>query len=82
MIFGSKITSQYEETLIFTCIYSQEHWKYEPFSAHKDEEGNIYGRGTQDMKSVGMQYLEALKQLKKDGKTFLRTIHLTFLPGH
>lgn len=33
------------------------------------------------MKSVGMQYLEALKQLKKDGETFLRTIHLTFVPG-
>ncbi|XP_050695195.1 aminoacylase-1-like isoform X1 [Eriocheir sinensis] len=57
-----------------------EHWKHEPFSAHKDEEGNIYGRGTQDMKSVAMQYLEALKQLKKDGQTFLRTIHLTFVP--
>lgn len=33
----------------------QEHWKYEPFSAHKDENGTIYARGTQDMKSVGIQ---------------------------
>ncbi|KAG7155682.1 Aminoacylase-1-like 4, partial [Homarus americanus] len=57
-----------------------EHWKYDPFSAHKDGEGNIYGRGTQDMKSVGIQYLEALKRLKKDGHKFLRTIHLTFVP--
>ncbi|XP_066970655.1 aminoacylase-1-like [Macrobrachium rosenbergii] len=57
-----------------------EHWKYEPFSAHKDEKGDIYGRGTQDMKCVSIQYLEALKRLQKDGATFLRTIHLTFVP--
>ena len=24
-----------------------EHWTYPPFSAHKDEKGDIYGRGTQ-----------------------------------
>ncbi|CAL4066509.1 unnamed protein product, partial [Meganyctiphanes norvegica] len=57
-----------------------EHWKYEPFSAHKDESGNIFGRGTQDMKCVGIQYLEALKQLATEGKIFRRTIHLTFVP--
>ncbi|XP_068247489.1 aminoacylase-1-like [Palaemon carinicauda] len=57
-----------------------EHWKYDPFSAHKDEKGNIYGRGTQDMKCVGIQYLEALKRLRKEGAAFLRTIHLTFVP--
>ncbi|MPC43037.1 Aminoacylase-1 [Portunus trituberculatus] len=43
-----------------------EHWKFDPFSGHKDEDGEIYGRGTQDMKSVGMQYLEALKQLRNE----------------
>ncbi|XP_069950187.1 aminoacylase-1B-like isoform X1 [Cherax quadricarinatus] len=57
-----------------------DYWKYDPFSAHKDENGDIYGRGTQDMKCVGIQYLEALKRLKKDGHKFLRTIHLTFVP--
>ncbi|KAF2350463.1 N-acyl-L-amino-acid amidohydrolase [Trinorchestia longiramus] len=57
-----------------------EHWKYDPFSAHKDEEGNIYGRGTQDMKCVGMQYLEAIDRMRKQGKTFMRTIHLSFVP--
>ncbi|XP_066970090.1 aminoacylase-1-like isoform X1 [Macrobrachium rosenbergii] len=57
-----------------------EHWKYEPFSAHKDENGDIYGRGTQDMKCVGIQYLEALKRLRKTGAKFLRTIHLSFVP--
>lgn len=57
-----------------------EHWKYDPFSGHKDENGEIYGRGTQDMKSVGMQYLEALKQLRSEGNTFLRTVHVSFVP--
>ncbi|XP_063867714.1 aminoacylase-1-like isoform X4 [Scylla paramamosain] len=56
------------------------HWKYDPFSGHKDEDGEIYGRGTQDMKSVGIQYLEALKQLRCEGNTFLRTIHVSFVP--
>eukprot|EP00091_Calanus_sinicus_P016801 TRINITY_DN36379_c0_g1_i1.p1 TRINITY_DN36379_c0_g1~~TRINITY_DN36379_c0_g1_i1.p1 ORF type:complete len:141 (+),score=27.32 TRINITY_DN36379_c0_g1_i1:87-509(+) len=44
---------------------SEEHWTYPPFSGHKDSEGNIYGRGTQDMKSVGIQYLEAIRRLIK-----------------
>ncbi|KAK7075033.1 adenylate cyclase [Halocaridina rubra] len=57
-----------------------EHWTYEPFSAHKAENGNIYGRGTQDMKCVGVQYLEALKRLRKDGVKFLRTVYLSFVP--
>ena len=30
-------------------------------------DGNIYGRGAQDMKSVSIQYLEALSQLKSSG---------------
>lgn len=57
-----------------------EHWTYPPFSAHKDEKGDIYGRGTQDMKCVGIQHLEAVRRLKEAGKKFPRTIHLTFVP--
>ena len=38
-----------------------EHWIHPPFSAHKDEAGNIYGRGTQDMKCVGIQHIEAIR---------------------
>lgn len=57
-----------------------EHWKYDPFSAHKDEKGDIYGRGTQDMKCVGIQYLEAIKRCRSQNKSFLRTIHLTYVP--
>ena len=66
--------------ITYNCS-SLEQWKYEPFSAHKDEKGDIYGRGTQDMKSVGMQYLEAVDRMRKQGKTFKRTIHLSFVPG-
>lgn len=57
-----------------------EHWKYEPFSAHKEDNGDIYGRGTQDMKCVGIQHLEAVRRLKASGRRFKRTIHLTFVP--
>ena len=39
-------------------------WDHEPFSAHKTEDGWIYGRGTQDMKCVGIWYMEAIRVLK------------------
>ena len=29
-------------------------WTHPPFEAHKDEEGRIWARGSQDMKSVGV----------------------------
>ena len=55
----------------------EEFWKHDPFAAVKEENGDIYGRGTQDMKSVGIQYLEAIYKLKVDQKKrFKRTIHL------
>ena len=57
-----------------------EHWTYPPFSAHKTEQGDIYGRGTQDMKCVGIQHIEAVRRLKAAGRQPLRTIHLTFVP--
>ena len=57
-----------------------EHWRCDPFEAYKDEDGNVYGRGTQDMKCVGIQYLEAVRRLRKDGQQFLRTVHLSFVP--
>ncbi|XP_076447234.1 aminoacylase-1-like [Babylonia areolata] len=57
-----------------------EHWKYPPFSAHKDEQGNIYARGSQDMKCVGIQYLEAIRRLKKEGVKLKRNVHVVFGP--
>ncbi|XP_064310042.1 aminoacylase-1 isoform X4 [Phalacrocorax carbo] len=59
----------------------EEHWTYPPFEAVKDSQGNIYARGAQDMKCVSIQYLEAIRRLKAEGKCFARTIHLTFVPG-
>lgn len=58
----------------------QEHWKYDAFMAVKDAEGNIYARGTQDMKSVTIQYIQAVRRLKAEGKKLTRTVHLMFVP--
>ncbi|KAK7503333.1 hypothetical protein BaRGS_00005254 [Batillaria attramentaria] len=57
-----------------------EHWKYDPFGAVKDENGDIYARGAQDMKCLGIQYLEAIRQLKKEGSKPKRTVHIIFGP--
>lgn len=58
-----------------------EHWSHEPFAAEMDKDGNIFARGAQDSKSVGMQYLAAIRSLKKGGITQLkRTIHVLFVP--
>ncbi|XP_078485527.1 aminoacylase-1 isoform X1 [Ciona intestinalis] len=58
----------------------QEHWKHNAFAAIKDDNGDIYGRGTQDMKCVGVQYLEAIRELKKQGVQLERDVHLSFVP--
>jgi len=53
----------------------EQSWNHPPYDAHKDKEGNIYGRGTQDMKCVAIQYLEAIRQLKASGvHQFKRTV--------
>ena len=57
-----------------------EHWTHHPFSAFKDEAGNIYGRGSQDMKCVGVQHLEAVRRLKNEGRRLKRTVHISFVP--
>nr|XP_043630080.1 aminoacylase-1 isoform X2 [Erigeron canadensis] len=57
-------------------------WSHSPFEAKLDDQnGNIYARGSQDMKCVGLQYLEAIRNLKKDsGFVPLRTIYISFVP--
>lgn len=56
-------------------------WKHSPFGAEMDDDGKIFARGSQDMKSVGIQYLAAIRALKRDGVQQLkRTIHITFVP--
>lgn len=59
----------------------EEHWTHPPFGAEIDAEGRIFARGTQDMKSVGMQYLGAIRALKASGTRLKRTIHVIFVPG-
>ncbi|TDH68819.1 hypothetical protein CCR75_001409 [Bremia lactucae] len=57
-----------------------EHWQYEPFEAKVLEDGRIYGRGTQDMKSVCIQYVEAVHMLINSGYQPQRNIYLLFVP--
>ncbi|XP_048346813.1 aminoacylase-1 [Sphaerodactylus townsendi] len=58
----------------------EEYWRYDPFAAFKDSDGNIYARGSQDMKCVSIQYIEAIRRLKAEGRHFPRTIHMSFVP--
>lgn len=57
-----------------------EQWSHPPFAAEIDEEGRIFARGAQDMKSIGVQYLAAIRALKKTGQTLERTLHMTYVP--
>lgn len=43
-------------------------------------DGRIYGRGTQDMKCVGIQYLLAVQRLMARGFKPRRTVYLLFVP--
>lgn len=53
-------------------------WTYPPFAGYYDERTDkIHGRGTQAMKSQGMQYMAALYNLKN--VQLDRTVHMTFV---
>jgi aminoacylase len=56
-----------------------EKWSVDPWAAEL-RGGNVYGRGTQDMKSVGAQYWEALLRLRARGFAPTRTVHLLYVP--
>ena len=45
-----------------------------------DEKGNIYARGSQDMKSTSIQHIEAIRRLKLNGTRLKRTINISFMP--
>jgi aminoacylase len=45
-----------------------------------ESNGNIYARGAQDTKCIGIQYLEAIRNLNREGFKPLRTIHISFVP--
>lgn len=59
----------------------QDGWTYHPFSGYLDSDGVIWGRGTQDTKSVGMQYYEAVKNMIANNVRLLRDVYLTLMPG-
>lgn len=59
---------------------SREKWSRDPFAADLEADGRIIARGSQDMKCVGMAYIEAIRRLKLSGKVFSRSIHLAFVP--
>ncbi|KAK8562704.1 hypothetical protein V6N13_018728 [Hibiscus sabdariffa] len=65
-----------------TDVVPSEHskWVHPPFGSHIDEEGNIFARGSQDMKCVGMQYLEAVRKLKASGFRPKRSLYMSFVP--
>ncbi|KAI3447874.1 hypothetical protein Pfo_004539 [Paulownia fortunei] len=66
-----------------TDVVPAEHhkWDQPPFQAHLDpSSGHIYARGSQDMKCVGLQYLEAIRKLQASGFRPLRTVYLSFVP--
>ncbi|MBA0581251.1 uncharacterized protein LOC105786149 [Gossypium raimondii] len=55
-------------------------WIYPPFSATLAPDGKIYARGAQDDKCIAMQYLEAIRNLKANGFTPSRTVHISYVP--
>ncbi|KAJ2224356.1 adenylate cyclase [Coemansia sp. RSA 485] len=59
-------------------------WTQPPFGgtrvADKVDGYRIYARGAQDMKIVGMGYLEALRELKRQDKRLKRTVHAVYVP--
>jgi len=57
-----------------------EKWTHDPFSAHMDDEGRIFARGSQDTKEIGTQYLGAIRALKAEGFQPKRTVYVTFVP--
>ncbi|XP_014294162.1 aminoacylase-1 [Halyomorpha halys] len=58
----------------------EDQWNYDPFGAEMDQEGNIYARGSQDMKCVTIAQLEALRRIKFSKTKLKRTVHMTLLP--
>ncbi|XP_013136795.1 PREDICTED: aminoacylase-1A-like [Papilio polytes] len=55
-------------------------WTYDPFSGEINDECEIVGRGTQDMKSFTIQYFLALKNLKENNVTLLRNVYMVVTP--
>jgi aminoacylase len=55
-------------------------WRHDAFEAVREPSGDIVARGSQDMKCVGIQYLEAIRKLQAKGFKPERSIHVLFVP--
>ena len=60
---------------------SAEDWTVEPFGGVR-RDGRVYGRGTQDMKCVCVQYIEAIRKISslRPGFRPKRSVYLSFVP--
>ena len=54
-------------------------WSVAPFAAEL-RDGKVFGRGAQDMKSVSVQYLEAIARLRRAGFAPRRSLHVLLVP--
>ncbi|KAL7669894.1 hypothetical protein ACOME3_004841 [Neoechinorhynchus agilis] len=55
-------------------------WSTDPFVLYRSEDGKLFGRGTQDMKAVAIQQIEAVRRLKQVGVKLPCDLHLSFVP--
>ncbi|XP_041012377.1 aminoacylase-1-like [Juglans microcarpa x Juglans regia] len=55
-------------------------WTHPPFSAVRSPDGKIFARGAQDDKCIGVQYLEAIRNLKEKNFAPVRTVHVSYVP--
>lgn len=61
----------------------ESHWHSPPFGAkvvYETGQLRVYARGSQDMKSIGLQYIEALAELTKQKWNPLRNVVVSFVP--
>lgn len=58
----------------------EDKWTHPPFAADMDSEGRIFARGAQDCKCIGVQYLAAIRSLKRSKIQLKRTLHVLFVP--
>jgi len=56
-------------------------WAHSPFAAVRTSDGRIFARGAQDDKCIGVQYLEAIRNLREVQKFKpIRTVHVSYVP--
>jgi aminoacylase len=58
----------------------EERWLFPPFDAHKKANGDIVARGSQDMKCVGIWYMEAIREILAKKLKLKRTLYITWVP--